>query len=84
MLDPRSATRGAWRRIRAAIASTSSNAVAPNAPSERPCPRASKASAASPSARQPRAKSKWLSLADPAPWQITTPADGSPSGRKSA
>ena len=25
-----------------------------------------------PSARQPRAKSKWLSVADPAPWRITT------------
>ena len=56
----------------------------PNSPSERPWPRASKASAAMPSSRHPRAKSKWLSFADPAPWRTTTPASGSPSGRNSA
>jgi hypothetical protein len=84
MLEPRRATAGVRSRMRSSIRRTSSNADAPNAPSERPCPRASKASAASPAARQPRAKSKWLSLADPAPWQITTPTAGSSSGMKSA
>ena len=84
MLDPRSATRGACARTSSAIASTSSIAPGPNAPSERPWPRASNASAAIPSARQPRAKSKWLSFAEPAPCNITTPAAGSPSGRNRA
>ena len=37
-----------------------------------------------PSSRQPRAKSKWLSFAEPDPWQITTPAFASSSGRNSA
>ena len=84
MLDPLNAMFGANERNSSAIASASSNAPGPKLPSERPCPRASYASAAIPSARQPRAKSKWLSFAEPAPWRITTPTSGSDSGRKSA
>ena len=33
--------------------------------------------------RAARAKSWWLSLHEPAPWMITTPAHGSPSGSHS-
>src|SRR5215210_736702 len=84
MLEPRRATRGACARSSSAIASASSNAPGPKLPSERPWPRASYAKAAMPSARQPRAKSKWLSLAEPAPCRITTPTSGCSSGRKSA
>ena len=58
-----------WRRAR-------------SSPSDSPWPRASKASAAIPSSRQPRAKSKWLSFAEPPPWRITTPTSGSPSGQE--
>ena len=86
MLDPLNAMFGANERNKSAIASASSNAPGPKLPSERPWPRASYASAAIPSARQPRAKSKWLSFAEPAPCRITTPTSGSSSGggRKSA
>src|SRR3954452_18892007 len=84
MLEPLRAICGANERSSSAIASASSNADGPNSPSERPCPRASYASAAIPSARQPRPKSKWLSFAEPAPCRITTPTSGSFSGRKSA
>ncbi len=84
MLEPRSATAGASSRASAHTDSTSSTAPGPNAPSERPCPRASKAIAASPCARHRRPKSKWLSFAEPAPWQITTAAVGGSSGSNSA
>src|SRR5918992_3549822 len=84
MLEPRSATWSTCRRSSATIAATSSIAPGPKRPFERPCPRASYASAAIPSAWQPRAKSKCDSLAEPAPCRITTPARGSPSGRKRA
>ena len=53
-------------------------------PRSAPWPRASKASAASPSVAAARAKSKWLSFAEPAPCRITTPAVRLASGRNSA
>ena len=84
MLEPRIATLGACSRISSHIASTSSTASGPKAPSERPWPRESRHSAATPLARARRPKSKWFSLAEPAPWSWTTPRVGSPSGRKSA
>src|SRR3954453_20286785 len=84
MLEPRTATSGACSRIRLTMASASSKALGPKSPMERPWPRASYARAASPWAIAFRAKSKWLSFADPDPWQITMPADGAASGRKRA
>ena len=81
MLEPRSATAGACSRIRSSIAMASWKAVGPKSPCERPCPRASYERAAMPFAIALRAKSKWLSLAEPEPWQITTPAVGSSGGR---
>ena len=44
----------------------------------------SNASAAIPCARAARAKSKWLSFAEPAPCRITMPAGGSAAGVNSA
>ena len=84
MLDPRSATCDVCSRISSIIDSTSAKAVGPNSPSERPWPRASKATAAMPAPRAVRPKSKCDSFADPAPWQITMAALGASSGRKSA
>jgi hypothetical protein len=84
MLEPRMASRGVCSRIRPHIVSTSSKASGPNRPSECPWPRASKASAAMSYATAALPKSKWLSFADPEPWQITTPARGSTGGRNSA
>ena len=72
MLDPRSAT-GAPSGSSAAIVATSSIARPSSAPSLAPCPRWSKATAARPAPRHARAKSKWFSFCDPAPWRTTTP-----------
>ena len=80
MLDPRAATlRGStpsWAPSRPVIEITSSTAPADIAPSDSPCPRASKARAAQPLAAASLAKSAWFSLREPAPWQITIPGQG--------
>src|SRR4051794_15941146 len=57
---------------------TSSTARPSSGPGLSPCPRASNASAARPPSAHARAKSKWLSLRESAPWRITTPAVAAP------
>ena len=68
---------------RPATAATSSSARPSSVPPVSPWPRRSKPTAESPAAAAARAKSWWLSLHEPAPWRITTPAHGSPSGSHS-
>ena len=53
------------------------------APPVSPCPRMSKRTAASPRRAAAAAMSAWFSLRDPAPWRITSPPHGSPSGMSS-
>src|SRR3954447_12966317 len=86
MLEPRSATASTPVRPRAsaAIDAMSVSARPSSAPVLSPWPRMSKQTAASPSARHARAKSKCDSLHEPAPCSTTTVAIGSDAGRKRA
>ena len=81
MLEPRVAS--GTSPSSAATVATSSSARPSSSPPLSPCPRWSKQTAESPALRAARAKSWWLSLLEPAPWMITTPAHGSPSGSHS-
>ena len=66
-LEPRSAIREVCLRMSPHMDRTSSIASGPKRPSDRPWPRASNARAAMSYATAARAKSKWLSLAEPEP-----------------